>query len=58
VTFQRDWLAPPSSLRHLVSKLPDAGTDTIAFDDGSLGVRADHFQWMRAPGPVAEWLTR
>ncbi|NLB57651.1 MAG: hypothetical protein GX805_04175 [Gammaproteobacteria bacterium] len=58
VTFQRDWLAPPSSLRHLVSKLPDAGTDTTSFDDGSLGARADHFQWMRAPGPVAEWLTR
>ena len=58
VTFQRDWLAPPSSLRHLVSKLPDAGTDTTSFDDGSLGARADHFQWMRTPGPVADWLTR
>lgn len=58
VTFARDWLAPPSSLAHLVSRFPDAGMDATTFDDASLGTRADHFQWMRAPGPVADWLSR
>lgn len=58
VTFKRDWLAPPSSLGHLVDKLPHADTQTASFDDTALGARADHFQWMRSPGPVADWLSR
>lgn len=58
VMFERDWLAPPSSLGHLVSKLRGSAMDATTFDDGSLGARADHFQWMRTPGPVADWLSR
>ncbi|MGY0559799.1 alpha/beta hydrolase family protein [Luteimonas sp. A277] len=58
VVFERDWLAPPSSLQHLLSRLPQVDTQVMSFDDGSLGVRADHFQWIRAPGPVADWLSR
>ena len=58
VTFGRDWMAPPSSLRHLLSRLPGCAIDATTFDDRSLGARADHFQWMRAPGRVADWLSR
>lgn len=57
VLFKRDWLAPPSSLHYLLSRLPRADAQTVSFDDGELGTRADHFQWMRSPDPVADWLS-
>jgi predicted alpha/beta hydrolase len=56
VLFARDWLAPASSLDHLLSKLPAARAETITLDAPALGVRADHFQWMSSPEPVAAWL--
>jgi predicted alpha/beta hydrolase len=43
-----DWLAPASSLRFLLSKLPRC-TATIATLDAEDGRRADHFGWMRQP---------
>lgn len=55
--FERDWLAPESSLEHLMTKLPRARRATRTFARADLGVRADHFAWMRAPGPVADWFT-
>lgn len=56
--FDRDWLAPDSSLRALLSHLPRSRPDVATFDDGTLGVRADHFAWMASPGAVAEWFSR
>jgi predicted alpha/beta hydrolase len=56
--FADDWLAPESSLRHLLSKFPRAPVDVGTFDAGALGVRPDHFGWMRAPDAVAGWFSR
>jgi predicted alpha/beta hydrolase len=52
-----DWLAPESSLRFLLSKLP-ASTATIATLDDEGERRADHFGWMRHPERTAEALVR
>ena len=51
-----DWLGPESSLRFLLSKLPRAPVDTATFDRASLGAKADHFAWMRAPERIARFL--
>lgn len=56
--FADDWLAPESSLRHLLSKFPRAPVDVGTFDAAALGVRPDHFAWMRAPDAVAGWFSR
>ena len=56
--FERDWLAPPSSLRHLLGKLPRAAIETRRFEEGALGTTADHFAWMKSPRAVAGWLAR
>jgi predicted alpha/beta hydrolase len=50
-----DWLAPASSLRFLLSKLP-ASPATIVALDGEGGRRADHFEWMKAPARTASAL--
>lgn len=43
-----DWLAPASSLRFLLSKLPRS-TPSIASVGPEPGRHADHFSWMRQP---------
>lgn len=58
VTFDRDWMAPASSLRFLLAKMPAAHHQTAVLDDAALGVPADHFAWMTAPAAVAAWLSR
>lgn len=58
VALARDWMAPPSSLRFLLSKMPSADTATTVLDAATLGVPADHFAWMKAPAAVASWLSR
>lgn len=58
VLFDRDWLAPASSLRQLLSKLPQARSEVTTLGAGTLGVPADHFQWMKSPGSVADWFSR
>ena len=55
--FAHDWLAPESSLRHLLSKLPRAAAEVARFDAPVLGVTADHFAWMKSPETVAAWLS-
>src|SRR3546814_7101395 len=44
-----DWLAPESSLRFLLSKLPRSPVERITMDAATLGAKADHFAWIRAP---------
>lgn len=51
-----DWLAPESSLRYLVGKTAASSIAVDFFDGARLGVHADHFAWMRAPSPIAEFL--
>ncbi|MDQ3289163.1 MAG: alpha/beta fold hydrolase [Pseudomonadota bacterium] len=56
VLFTRDWLAPPSSLQYLASKMPLSRTRVSVLDSAELGARADHFDWMRRPERVARCL--
>jgi len=56
VVFDRDWLAPESSLRFLLGKMPGSASTTIRIDSKSLGTVADHFAWMKRPEAVASAL--
>ena len=56
VIFKDDWLAPPSSARFLTGKLPNARVAATTLDAQALGMKADHYAWMKRPGAVAEWL--
>lgn len=56
VLLARDWLAPPSSLDYLLSRMPGAHATRTVLDDQALGGSADHFTWMKQPGVVARWL--
>ena len=56
VLFTRDWYAPRSSLRFLLSKMPRANVAVATLDAHTLGTRADHFAWMRQPERVVERL--
>lgn len=56
-----DWLGPAASLDWLLGKMPNASRRHEQLAPGDLGgLRADHFGWMQAPGPVAariaEWI--
>lgn len=55
-SLRDDWLAPESSLRFLLSKLPGSPVVSTTLDAGLLGTRADHFAWMRQPDTVAAFL--
>jgi len=60
VHFEHDALVPVSTLHQLFTKLGPGPRQVERFDDARLGVRADHFRWMREPGAVArvvaDWL--
>lgn len=56
VVLERDWLAPTSSLRFLLSKMPRSKRRVRVVDATTLGAKADHFHWMKHPGPVASAL--
>ena len=56
VLLEDDWLAPVSSMHALLAKLPQAHRQVTVLTARELGVRADHFAWMRAPDPVADTL--
>jgi len=56
VSFRHDWLAPESSLRFLLAKLPRARSTGAMLDAATLGARADHFAWMKHPGRVVDRL--
>lgn len=51
-----DWMAPESSLRFLLSKLPGSPVELITLDASTLGAKTDHFTWLHTPGAVAEFL--
>jgi len=57
VLLADDWLAPESSLRHLLSKLPRARATVDVLDAAALGgAAADHYAWMKSPDAVATCL--
>ncbi|MFT3668875.1 MAG: alpha/beta hydrolase [Pseudoxanthomonas sp.] len=56
VLFDDDWLAPESSLRALMAKMPDAPTRVEVLHHAALGTRADHFAWMKQPQAVVDAL--
>jgi predicted alpha/beta hydrolase len=57
VTLSEDWMAPPRSLQFLLSKLGKACITEVHFSSARLGIRADHFTWMKHPDAIAAWLT-
>ncbi|MFT3896463.1 MAG: alpha/beta fold hydrolase [Thermomonas sp.] len=56
VVMDEDWLAPPGSLRFLLGKMPAATTRVSTLGAEALGVRADHFGWLKAPHAIVEAL--
>lgn len=60
VHFEHDPLVPVPTLEQLFDKLGPGPRHLERFDDARLGVRADHFRWMREPAAVAravaDWL--
>lgn len=58
LVLDSDWLAPESSLRFLLSKLPRTQAQVDTLGAGMLGTRADHFAWMKQPDAIAAALMR
>ena len=56
VVLSGDWLAPASSTRFLLSKLPEAATSLAVFDRARAGTTPDHYAWMKQPAAIADWL--
>lgn len=56
VLFDDDWLAPESSLRGLMAKLPASAHRITVLEHATLGTRADHFAWMKQPQAVIDAL--
>lgn len=56
VNMRRDWLAPQSSLRALLAKMPRAPAKLVALDEAAPGVPADHYAWMKQPAATVDAL--
>ena len=58
IAMAEDWLAPPSSVKFLLSKFRPMRMQLELFDAARLGTHGDHFAWMKQPAAVADWLLR
>lgn len=58
VALTEDWMAPASSTRYLLSKLPRSRHRIESLDRHALGTRAGHFEWMKQPQAVIGSLLR
>ncbi|GAA5010293.1 alpha/beta fold hydrolase [Pseudoluteimonas lycopersici] len=58
VVLDDDWLAPPGSLHFLLGKMPCASSSATTLGAAELGLRADHFGWLKAPDAVVDVLLR
>ena len=58
VVLAQDWLAPTSSSRYLLSKLPHSRHRIDTLDARALMARPGHFEWMKQPKAVVESLLR
>lgn len=56
VLLSQDWFAPRRSMQALLDKLPRSRSNVTTLDSTALGVRADHFSWMKQPQAVVEAL--
>ena len=56
VLLAQDWFAPRSSMQALLDKLPRSRSRITVLDRETLGVRADHFAWMKQPQAVVNAL--
>ena len=52
ILLERDWFAPRKSMQGLLAKMPRAASSLQVVDSAALGVRADHFAWMKQPQAV------
>lgn len=53
VRLHDDWLVPHGSLAYLLGKMRPRAVREHVLSRETLGARADHFAWMRAPAAVA-----
>ena len=56
ITLAEDWMAPPSSLQFLLSKLSASRISNVHLSATDIGIVADHFAWMKHPDAIAAWL--
>jgi predicted alpha/beta hydrolase len=56
VRMSHDWLAPESSLRALLEKMPEAQPRIAVLDVAAPNVRADHYAWMKHPAATVDAL--
>ncbi len=56
VLLRNDPLVPQRSLQALLHKMPRAPSTVILLDSAALGVRADHFAWMKQPQGIVRAL--
>jgi predicted alpha/beta hydrolase len=58
VMLSEDWLAPLSSARYLLSKLPRSKHHIDSLNPRALQTRAGHFEWMKQPSAVVDSFLR
>jgi predicted alpha/beta hydrolase len=56
VRMHGDWLVPQASLDFLLAKMPQSQGSHCVLDRATLGIGADHFEWIKRPQAVAEAL--
>lgn len=56
VEMRHDWLAPHSSLRALLAKMPRAPARIAVLEEAAPGLRADHYAWMKQPDATVDAL--
>lgn len=56
VLFADDWFAPMVSFRFLIGKMQPPAVRVHTLDAMRLGIRADHFNWIKRPHAVAALL--
>ena len=56
VVLDDDWLAPAGSPHALLARLRRSHSNIQLLADTQLGVRADHFAWMKQPQAVVQCL--
>ncbi len=56
VVMDEDWLAPESSMRALLGKMPNASTQLQCLSAQEIRTRADHFAWMKRPERLVQRL--
>ena len=58
VVLEHDRCAPARSTQALLGKLPQSPASQVSLQCADLGIRADHFAWMKRPAAVVDALLR